>query len=463
MNLLKKSLLAVVCLIPFSCLAEDVQTLPCENIFEKLETGELNDNSLYDKCGFSNEELVWNKWAGYVSQKKMRRAIFEICKRFPNHEYNTLYCDKAIALQYPPALIYAGEKAIDQNDYQTGYDYLTRALETKELSIEEEGKLLEILGVYYLKNADKRAQTYLETAAQKDSALANTLMGINYYAKKNERLGNDEIAFDYFWKAVLIGCKKAEENIGLYQLEKQGKITYERALSDMKKNMYSCAETKEKPADIKRKDLYQCKCKSAIDTHKRFSDKSYIVRRTEAQMAVLEEKNGEITTVSEGSVLPSGATVQEVRKTAVILLYPSGEREILNLYKKDDCVDFCLKNNIQDNLKPDEMRIRIGGIKEKIKIKPYHITFTPNECQFLEHYADKFKKLDGPYVGKEECKIVYHPTEADPILTQITPIENEVLDSFEEFPKDKKKKEPSTLSDAEKRELKKAADNILKF
>ena len=83
MNLLKKCLFLSALFVPFSGQTQTYAELTCEEIFEKLETGELTDSSLYDKCGFLNEDLVWGKWAGFVSEKKMRRAIYEICIRFP--------------------------------------------------------------------------------------------------------------------------------------------------------------------------------------------------------------------------------------------------------------------------------------------------------------------------------------------------------------------------------------------
>ncbi len=459
MNLLKKSLFLSVLFMSFSSQATSYAELTCEEIFEKLETGELSDSTLYDKCGFSNEELVWNKWAGFVSEKKMRRALYEICVRFPSHEYHELYCDKSIQLEYPPALVYAGEKAINNGDFQTGYDYLTKALSTQQLTNKEEGKVLEILGVHYLKTTDPKAAVYIDKASQKESALANNLLGINYYIRKDEDLANETILLEYFWRAILLGCKKAEENVGLVQLAKQGKITHDRALSEMKKNMYSCDATVLKKTEMKDRELYSCRCKFALDMDKRQSGKDYILKRTEAKMAVLEDKMGEIVSVTEGRVLPNKARVSEVRRTAVILTYPTGEREILNLHKEDPCVDFCKHNGIYENLSVEDMRLRIDGTKEVVKIKPYHLTFTPQECAFVEHYAKLLFPNKDNYVGKEEC--MKQEIEVDPVLSSVSEPEYEFDTVYDNKPQ-KVEKSVIMLPEHKKNALKKSAESILK-
>lgn len=459
MNLLKKSLLLGVFFISATANAQDsFETFSCEEIIQKLETGELKDRMYYDKCGFSNKDLVWTKWAGYVSEKKMRRGIFEICIRYPDHTYHQLYCDKAIQLEYPPALIYAGERSINNNDFQTGYNYLTKALSTNTLSNQEEGKILEILGSYYLKTGNQKASIYLERAAQKESALANNLIGINYYIQRDNNLANEQILLEYFWRAILLGCKRAEENVGLYQLQKQGKITPERALSEMKKNMFSCDATISNKESKASSNLYNCRCKFSLDLYQKQKEKEYILKRTEAKMAVLEDKNGMTLSTTEGAVLPNKARVAEVRRTAVILTYPSGEREILNLYKKDECVDFCKQHGIRENLSSEEMHLRIDGVKETVKIKPYHLTFTPQECAFVEHYAKMLYPKKENYVGKEEC--ARQEIDVDPILNKISI--SEELDDTTYMPKEKKEKPLKTLSESKKKELMDSAASIMK-
>ena len=91
-----KTMLLLTGCFSLSLLANAQERLDCESILASLETGEIQDGSYYDKCGFDDSLQVWTKWAGYVSEKKMKRAVFEICVRYPEHEYHNLYCEKAL-------------------------------------------------------------------------------------------------------------------------------------------------------------------------------------------------------------------------------------------------------------------------------------------------------------------------------------------------------------------------------
>ena len=453
-----KTLLFASCFFSGLCFAQEDFTTNCEKLLERLETGELQDSSYYDKCGFSNEELAWSKWAGYVSENKMKRAIYELCVRYPEHEYHDLYCEKALLLGHPAAYIQKGRSLLEKNDFQAGYEYLTKALATNALTQSEEAEILQVLGSYYMDTQNPKAFSYLSVAAEKGSAVAHNILGYTFFLKKDEKLGNEEIALDHFWYAILAGCRTAEENYGLMQLAKQGKISFQKAEAEMRKNLKSCVPISEKKrlADNK---LYNCRCGFSLEQEKRYMQKPYLLLKTEAKMAVLKDvKTNEEFSVTEQRNLPNGANVLEVRKTAVILRYPDDVREILNLYKKDDCVDFCKMNQIDNNLSPEEMRLKIEGVKETLQIKPYHITYTPQECLFLNYYAEKLLAEGADYVGKEECKNL-KPQE-DIILKNMKVSEQEVV-----LPKAKEKEAlpPEALSDNAKKRLMKSVGDALKF
>ncbi len=452
-----KTFFLMSCLISFSAVGQENQSLDCESILQGLETGDVQDVSLYDDCGFSNEDYVWKKWAGYVSEKKMKRAIFELCIRYPNHEYHSLYCERALLLGHPAAYIRKGRELIEKDDYQSGYDYLTKALATNELTRNQEAEVLEILGLYYMRTKNPKAFSYVSMAAQKGSPVAHNVLGYSFFTKRDEALGNEETATEHFWHAILIGCKTAEENYGLLQLAKQGKITNQKAEAEMRKNLSSCTPVS---SDKKANDrsLYNCRCAFSIERDKRYKQKPYLLIRTESKMAVLKDtKTGEEFSVTERRNLPNGANVLEVRKTAVILTYPDDTREILNVYKKDACVDFCLENNITKNLSSEEMLLQIEGEKELVQIRPYHITYTPQECAFITHYAEKLLPAGSDYKGKEECQnqmpeedmILKNVSEETPLIVQPVAQEKEVpLDS---------------LSSHQKKELIKSVGGALNF
>ncbi len=453
-----KTLLLTGCFFSSLCFAQEDFTSNCEKVLEQLETGELQESSYYDKCGFSNEELAWSKWAGYVSENKMKRAIYELCVRYPEHEYHDLYCEKALLLGHPAAYIEKGRSLLEKNDFQGGYEYLTKALATNTLTQNEEAEILQVLGSYYMDMQNPKAFSYLTAAAEKGSAVAHNILGYVFFLKKDEKLGNEEIALDHFWHAILTGCKSAEENYGLMQLAKQGKISFQKAETEMRKNLKSCVPISEKKrlADNK---FYNCRCGFSLEQEKRYMQKPYLLLKTESKMAVLKDvKTNEEFSVTEQRNLPNGANVLEVRKTAVILKYPDDVREILNLYKKDDCVDFCKANQISSNLAPEEMRLKIEGVKETIQIKPYHITYTPQECLFLSYYAEKLLPVGADYVGKEECKNL-KPQE-DIILKNLKVPEKEVEMTKV---KEKEPESPDVLSDNAKKRLIKSVGGALNF
>ena len=151
----------------------------------------------------------------------MKRAIYELCVRYPEHEYHDLYCEKALLLGHPAAYIQKGRSLLEKDDFQGGYEYLTKALATNQLTQKEEAEVLEVLGLYYMRTNNPKAFSYLSAAAEKGSAVAHNVLGYSFFVKKDERLGNEELATDHFWYAILIGCKTAEENYGLMQLAKQ--------------------------------------------------------------------------------------------------------------------------------------------------------------------------------------------------------------------------------------------------
>ena len=271
-------------------------------------------------------------------------------------------------------------------------------------------------------------------------------------------MANEQLATEHFWHAILLGCKTAEENYGLFQLAKQSKIPVQKAEAEMRKNLNSCLPVVGEKKSID-DTLFNCRCAFSLEKEKQILQKPYVLMRTEAKMAVLKDtQTGETMSVTEKRNLPNGANVLEVRKTAVILTYPSGEREILNLYKKDDCVDFCKQHNIQQNLSPTDMRLKIEGAKETVKIKPYHLTFTAPECEFISYYAQKLLPEGADYVGKEECKGL-EPQE-DAILTKVSAPE---VEQIVQEPVQVEEKPIDALSISEKQRLIKASDDALKF
>lgn len=443
----------------FNVLAQ-TSSMNCENVLTRLETGETNDVLLYDKCGFNDEKVVWNKWAAYASENKMKKALYQICVRFPKHVYHELYCEKSAQLGYGPALAVLGKIAFSSDDRQKGMQYFIQALETKELSQEEEGEIAEILGVYYLRNEGQKAIPYLKTAALKRSALANNIMGYLTFTEKNQSDENNKEAFKYFWRGILLGCSSAEENLGLFQLTRLKKITKEMASDQMKKNLYSCTPVW---GDIEIKtdevELAYCQCKSVLEKEKRFEAKPYLLIKTDSKGALLRLKDNKEIFVSEKDNLPDGGRVDQVRKTAVILMYPNNRREVLNMYIPDKCVSFCRHNQISENLSAGDMQKRTNGFPN-VKIKPYHLSFTEQECDVIRYYAPALVDVNKPYVGKEKCSMNGKGVN-DPVLERFSPVETAYVSESEKI-SNKSDEIDETLSIKAKQKLQRLGENLIR-
>ena len=82
-----KHLTLVFCigLIALPIHAQTLSNEACEVLLAKAET-DLNSD-IYEDCRFNNPTQAWNTWAPFVASNNMKRAIFELCKRYPTHQY----------------------------------------------------------------------------------------------------------------------------------------------------------------------------------------------------------------------------------------------------------------------------------------------------------------------------------------------------------------------------------------
>ncbi len=397
------------------------QTLEeCPDLLARAEAGESFEFNPYDFCGFDDEKTAWEKWAAYASQQNFKKALFELCERWPNHIYHNIYCEKSATLGYGPALAYKAQNLIQKGDAKAGLSWATEAIETNELNEEQTGRLLEVIGVHYYKTNNPKYREYLEQAAVRRSALANHILGTLTYTQYKSTPETEKAAFMKMWRAILLGCPNAEENLGLFHLARQKKIPQKTAIQMMSEKITSCEVSSDSDKNKQiNEELYSCRCKAALENEKRFKEKPYLLLSVSDGGAELQDSTGLKYNVAANSNLPNQGTVAEIRKTAVIITYPQ-KRVIINLYKQDDCVAFCNKHQITENLSPVEMKKKILG-DENIVIKPYYLTFTPQECETLTYYAKHLVDTSLPYIGKEECSKPAKTTkETDVILSHIS-------------------------------------------
>lgn len=462
---MQKFLFVIVCLsiLRGTDVFAEASLTDCPDLIRKAEnqTESIPDiPDIYDFCEFDKENIVWEKWAPFASQHQLKKALYEICVRYPNHIYHDSYCEKSAALGYGPALALKAEKLLDKNKEKGALKWATKAIETRELSLEQTGQLLEKIGIYYFKNNNSKYQTYLEQAAMHRSALANHLLGVLSYdqftTQQAEEAGEDEKkSFQYMWRAILLGCPNAEQNLGLFHLARQKKIPYKTAASMMHTYMTTCAEEASSKSAEEADDpaLLNCRCQTAFKNAKRFQEKPYILERVENETAFLKDSAQTAYQVRVGDNLPQQAKVAEIHKSAVILTYPN-DRVIINLYKPDPCVDFCNKHHIEENLTPTEMKKRIKG-DQKIIIQPYRLRFTPEECDTLLYYAPDLVDVSLPFVGKEECTQADEAPSENPILKQIEAQKEQAETSQEQ---DKPKE---NFSEQAKKRLKSLGDDLM--
>ena len=376
---------------------------PCEKQLLDLEKStEGIDEAVYDSCGFNDSVLVWSKWAPLAAQKNARKMLYEVCRRYPDHMYHDMYCQKAYHTKYGPSLAYQAEQLLKQEKIDDALQKAAEALNTQEMTTRQEGALLGAFAVYYLKKDDHRYQSYLREASERYSPIANHISGIIAYQNAVDPDKAAQTAFKYIWRAILLGCPAAEENLGLFHLARQNKLDFQVAKNKMRDHMFSCDGTSNATADEPiSTEMLNCRCQTVMKQEQAFREKPFILKKTEGTRAVLETKDGETYNVAAGDNLPGQAVVSEVHKTGVVITQ-ADERIILNLYKPDECYTFCTRHHITENLTSEEMKKRIAG--DSVHIKPYHLTFTPQECENIAYYAKALLEENMPYVGQKECE-----------------------------------------------------------
>lgn len=396
----------ISCLLAFSAQAEKLTVSVCKQ--KVLEAEQKADPTIYEKCGFGNRRRAFNTWAEFVYQNRAKTALYEICRRYydvPNVEY---YCLKSAELRHLPAIIWMGDFYFKKGMYEKAVEFYTIAESQPQFkNMDEKGRLQENLGLLYLEPTfslydPKKAISFLKKASENRRPLSNNILAVLSANEEFDQIKEDKQILIYLWRAILLNCPTAQVNLGLYQLGLQGKLSWPLVLEKMKGGMYSCQLTTQLADFEKFNQTYQneqeCNCNNVIAQEEKYHSKPYLVMKItdNAGEATLKSKDGQEFTVKKGDPLPGDLQVYEIHKTAVILFKGNKERIILYLYERDKCYDIC---------EPIISGVRSGeGIPEnKLTIKPYLITFTPQECEDILYYAEKLVDTKRDYFGKKEC------------------------------------------------------------
>ena len=228
------------------------QNLTMQQCLPLLQQAELDPNpSIYDQCGFNDMNKATLEWAPVLEENKIAHALYEICVRHPKHPQAQRYCMLAAKLGDGPAVAWAGDLYYQKDQIPKAMSYYNYALQRGGLPLEREGQIITQLATLYAHPNSpyynpQEAIPLFKKAAKQRSAIANNIMGYFTFAGLYGVPQNDKDAFAYFWRAILLGCPAAEENLGLFQLAtQQGQLDKKTVLNLMSQRIFSCEASKE--------------------------------------------------------------------------------------------------------------------------------------------------------------------------------------------------------------------------
>ncbi|MBP5535014.1 MAG: SEL1-like repeat protein [Alphaproteobacteria bacterium] len=373
----------------------------CEKLLKLAENKQID--GVYDICGFNDEGAAWYQWAPLMSAAENKKALYELCKRFPTHDYAHLYCQKSADLNYIPAFYRLAKEAEEKKENGLYKEYLEKIVEQndirnkKRLTTEEDfvtRQAYEDLAKIYLnssvdKDREKGLQ-YLQIAADAgDSSAAHTLGVLLYWNQAPEQ---QALSKKYLWKAILSGCPAAEENLGLMGYLEQGRLYLEDARESIESHLYTCQATQSDTASWdKILKVEDCACPDVLDWFKRQKKKPFLVIRLADKSAVLKDPEGNTYPVVKGDKIGNGFVVEDVRSSAVIVRRLS-ERYVLQYRTDTQCVDLCFNPNVIP--------------KHFVKDLPaYELTFTKEECENLAAGIENLNNPMSAFRGLPECQL----------------------------------------------------------
>ncbi len=228
--------------------AQSVQEMDaCQNLVMEAETE--YDVTTYDECGFNDLQNAIAYWAPVAEQNRWANALYEIYKRHPNYPNIKRYLYKAGEFGQPEAMVLVGHELFDNGKIAEAMRYYNIAIRN-ELDEETQGAITGRLAMLYVDpngayyDVDK-ALPLLQKAALQRQAKPNNVLGVMSLFGMGGMPQNAEESFKYFWRAILLGCPAAEENLGFFLLAKDRKITTATLKKEMIARAYSCDSVEE--------------------------------------------------------------------------------------------------------------------------------------------------------------------------------------------------------------------------
>ena len=377
------------CFMVFPVLAQTFSlSQECQEAVRIAESVRTPD--IYDNCDFGNEKKALEEWAPWAEREKAGQALYEICIR---HKKAEIYCQKAEELGNGSALLHHANNLYNQKDYTKAANFYTQALSSPLLTEDEKGQVAQNMGLLYMNPNSSyynpaKGMPLIERAVKRRGAEANNLMGVYALFGMQNVPQNAEKSFEYLWRAILLGCPAAEENLGLWHLLRQKKISNKTVRQEMAKRMFSCVAPDYVPPKVIQKN--DCDCNEVAIREDMASRYPYRLIKIsgDRKSVVLLEKGKEIK-AGIGTQLSNNMKINEIKKTA-ILLSSGNTQSPLNLAPVDDCPELCKQQ-------------KEGKEILSKTIKPYHLSFTHKECADILYYAERLVDTNLPFTGKNEC------------------------------------------------------------
>ena len=214
----------------------------CQNLVLESETE--YDSTTYDECGFSDLRTAIAYWAPLAEQNKWGNALYEIYKRHSDYPNIKHYLYQAAQAGQSDALVLTGHELFDQGKITEAMRYYNIAIRS-DLDEATQGAITGRLSMLYANPNGpyydlEKALPLLQKAALQRQAQPNNVLGVFSLFGMGGMPQNPEESFKYFWRAILLGCPAAEENLGFFLLAKDKKINVATLQKEMMARAYSC-------------------------------------------------------------------------------------------------------------------------------------------------------------------------------------------------------------------------------
>lgn len=388
--------------IAWALMLQDNEKIACEKLLRLAEGKQID--KVYDMCSFNDEGVAWYQWAPQMSAEENKKALYELCRRHPTHQYAHLYCQKSADLGYLPALYWLAKEAEGKGDKELYQKYLEQIVEKNTLQgrrrlITTEDFIIrqahEDLSKIYLelKNDEIRAKgiRYLQMAADSGSPVAAHTLGVLLYWNPSRQQQN--FSKRYLWKAISLGCPAAEEDLGLMNYLEHRQIDPNDAKEAIESHLYTCQQSSSSSSTNWNQILKveDCACKEVMEWFSRQRRKPFMISYLFDGNAVLKDPEGREYSVTKGDKVGDGFVVEDVR-SGVVIVRKTNERYVLYYRADAQCVELCANPNV----------IPKRLVKD---IPPYELNFTDEECQNLARSIENLNNPLAAFRGLPECQL----------------------------------------------------------